>query len=73
MIPTFLQKRRASGIPLRLGVIVTSLVLLVAVHTIAISLVIVERGYSKGGKLAVIGLLLTMALLSLGIFERLRR
>ena len=73
MIPTFLQERRASGIPLRLGVIVISLVLLVAVHTIAISLVIVERGCSKGGKLAIIGLLLAMALLSLGIFERLRR
>lgn len=73
MESTSIQRRPINSNSLRLGVISICLVILVATYTMAISMVIVERAYSKEGKLAVIGLLLVTALLSLGIFERLKR
>ena len=73
MVPTFLQKRRDSGHSLRVHVALVGLAFLMIGYTIGISLIIADRALTKVSKLALIGVVLTTALLTSGLFRRLMR
>ncbi len=73
MVPTFLQKRRARCHSLRVHIALVGLAFLMIVYTIGVTWIIADRALTKVSKLALIGVILTTALLTSGLFQRLRR
>lgn len=73
MVPTFLQKRWGSVSSLRVGLTLIGLAILLIGYSLAISFIIADRAATKTGKLFAIAVLSVMALLGLGLFERLKR
>lgn len=73
MLPTFLQKRRATGPALRLGFALIALVLLLIGCVVALSMIIVDRDITTLDKVVFISGMLLGFLLGTGLLARFRR